>query len=100
VLFRSIADRFGFFCQRNHIDCIKITPSHFQAMLAAREEPYMVPSQRVVFGGEVLSRELVSVVRSLRRGCRVYNHYGPTECTVGMLTGDVTGWCDMSGGRG
>jgi amino acid adenylation domain-containing protein len=83
------SDRFGRYCNKYGIDCIKITPSHFQALLSNSSQAHRIPSQCLVFGGEALSRELIATVQSLRPECRIYNHYGPTECTVGVLSKEV-----------
>ncbi|MBZ5525497.1 MAG: amino acid adenylation domain-containing protein, partial [Acidobacteriia bacterium] len=84
------ADCFAAYCRKNRIDCMKITPSHLHALIAERVEPCLVPAHTLIFGGEVLSREVVDLVRRLNPGCRIFNHYGPTECSVGVLSGEVT----------
>jgi len=74
------------------LDCIKMTPSHLQTLLMEAEEgEAAVPGQRLVLGGESLRGELVERVGELREQCRVYNHYGPSECTVGALSEEVRG---------
>ena len=84
------SSRFASSCREHPLDCLKITPSHFQALLAESGDPERIPRQCLVFGGEVLPRELLATVRLLRPECRIYNHYGPTECSVGVLSEDVT----------
>src|ERR1043166_6741688 len=76
------------------VDMLKITPSHLQALLGeggGRGEggEERIPGRRLVFGGEVLRRELVERIGKWRPGCEVYNHYGPSECTVGAIAGKV-----------
>jgi amino acid adenylation domain-containing protein len=66
------------------IDCLKITPSHLGALLGGSASP--LPRLRLVLGGEPLHRALVQRVRALAPQCVVYNHYGPTEATVGACT--------------
>ncbi|MGH9968411.1 MAG: amino acid adenylation domain-containing protein, partial [Pyrinomonadaceae bacterium] len=78
--------RFGRYCQERRIDCVKITPTHLQALLGEDGGEECIPERCLVFGGEALTPELVMRVKSLRPGCRTYNHYGPTECTVGALS--------------
>lgn len=82
-------ERFGHYCRERRIDCVKITPTHFQALLGEGEAEGRIPDKCVVFGGELLTQELVNRVRSGQPGCRIYNHYGPTECTVGALSEEV-----------
>jgi amino acid adenylation domain-containing protein len=69
------------------IDVIKITPTHLRALLAADER--VLPRRWLVVGGEALSWELAERVETSGAGCRVLNHYGPTEATVGCCTFEV-----------
>jgi amino acid adenylation domain-containing protein len=66
------------------LDCMKIVPSHLSALLAGAPGR-VLPRRRLVLGGEVLPPALASRVRALSPGCMVFNHYGPTEGTVGVL---------------
>jgi amino acid adenylation domain-containing protein/non-ribosomal peptide synthase protein (TIGR01720 family) len=70
----------------NPIDVLKIVPSHFSALLDSAEGKNIVPHQTLVFGGDVLQYSLVERVASLRPECKIINHYGPTEATIGVLT--------------
>ena len=75
------AARFAAYVASHPIDVLKITPSHFAALL--RDDPARITPRRcVVFGGEPLPWALVARLS----GCRVVNHYGPTETTVGACT--------------
>ena len=82
-------EHFGRYCRERSIDCVKITPTHFQALLGEEGGEERIPAKCLVFGGEALWPELVTRVKSLRPGCRIFNHYGPTECTVGALSDEV-----------
>jgi acyl-coenzyme A synthetase/AMP-(fatty) acid ligase/acyl carrier protein len=73
---------------RNPIDVIKITPTHLRALLASSEG--FLPRRWLVIGGEPLSWDLVERIRATGAACRVLNHYGPTEATVGCCTLDVS----------
>ncbi|MBV9494360.1 MAG: amino acid adenylation domain-containing protein, partial [Acidobacteria bacterium] len=75
------------YCRDHRIDCMKITPSHLQALVGDRNDAYLIPAHTLVFGGELLSPSVVRWVHQLQPACRVFNHYGPTECTVGVLSG-------------
>ncbi|QSQ17130.1 non-ribosomal peptide synthetase [Myxococcus landrumensis] len=68
------------------IDCLKIVPSHLTALLTASRPEHVLPRQRLVLGGEASRWELMERVQSLAPDCRVINHYGPTETTIGVLT--------------
>lgn len=72
--------------QQQPLDCLKITPSHLQALLHTPHPERILPRQRLVLGGEALSWELVAQIHQLAPACRIFNHYGPTETTVGVLT--------------
>nr|BDT35424.1 non-ribosomal peptide synthetase [Myxococcus sp. MH1] len=68
------------------IDCLKIVPSHLTALLTASRPEHVLPGQRLVLGGEASRWELMERVQTLAPECRVINHYGPTETTIGVLT--------------
>jgi non-ribosomal peptide synthetase component F/aryl carrier-like protein len=63
---------------------LKIVPSHFAGLLAAGEGQVM-PRRVLVLGGEAIGVELAGRVARLAGDCRVINHYGPTEATVGCV---------------
>ncbi len=87
----SDADQFAGYCQ-NHggIDCLKIVPSHLNALLNSCQNPAQIlPQHRLVLGGEALSWDLVEKLQRLAPDCTIINHYGPTEATVGVLTYQV-----------
>ncbi len=63
-------------------DVLKITPSHLESLLI--EGASVLPAKVLLTGGEASTWELLDRVRSLG-GCRIVNHYGPSETTVGSL---------------
>jgi amino acid adenylation domain-containing protein len=65
------------------LDVLKITPSHLRALLAGAHGEAVLPHVRLVVGGEALSWELVEQIGAIAPECRVLNHYGPTEATIG-----------------
>lgn len=71
------------------VDCLKIVPSHLNALLAVADPQRLLPRQCLVLGGEGLDLTLVKRLQALSPGCRIVNHYGPTETTVGCLTQPV-----------
>jgi len=71
------------------IDCLKIAPSHLAALLTADRPERILPRRRLIIGGEASQREWVQRLQALAPGCTIFNHYGPTEATVGMLTYQV-----------
>lgn len=68
------------------IDCLKIVPSHLAALLTSSHPEQILPKQRLILGGEACSGRLIEQIQQLNTECRVFNHYGPTEATVGVLT--------------
>ncbi len=73
------------YCRSNPIDCLKIVPSHLAALLASPDPEQILPHQCLVIGGEAITWELIEQIRQYA-DCRILNHYGPTEATVGVLT--------------
>ena len=64
------------------IDFIKIAPSHLRALNAELPQPLM-PRKLLLVGGEASRREWIFQLRIAAPDCRIVNHYGPTEATVG-----------------
>ncbi len=83
------AEALGQYFQQHPIDCLKITPSHLSALLTSSQAHAILPRQRLVLGGEPLTWALVNKIYDLSPSCRLLNHYGPTEATVGVLTYEV-----------
>ena len=77
--------------QKAHpIDVLKITPSNLQALLAAEAIEKILPKKFLIVGGEACTWELAERVKAAGI-CKMLNHYGPTEATIGCLTYDVSG---------
>lgn len=77
--------RFGDYCAKHPIDVLKIVPAHFQSLVATAEGTEVLPRRLLVLGGDVLRHALADQVAASGR-CRLLNHYGPTETTIGCLT--------------
>jgi amino acid adenylation domain-containing protein len=72
---------------RQHtIDCLKIAPSHLAALHTSAQGRQVMPGQRLIIGGEVSRSRQISQVQELAPACALFNHYGPSETTVGVLT--------------
>ncbi|MEP6515218.1 non-ribosomal peptide synthetase family protein [Microcoleus vaginatus] len=71
--------------QQHSIDCLKIVPSHLKALLTASDPAQVLPKKRLILGGEALSWNLLETIQKYAPDCSVFNHYGPTEATVGVL---------------
>ncbi|HEY9709241.1 MAG TPA: amino acid adenylation domain-containing protein, partial [Oculatellaceae cyanobacterium] len=74
------------YCEYHAIDCLKIVPSHLNALLSAAHPDKIMPRKRLILGGEALSWQLVEKIQEYSPDCQIVNHYGPTETTVGVLT--------------
>ena len=70
---------------RHPIDCLKIAPSHLAALQASVHAEQLMPRRWLIIGGEASRREWVAGLHQMGSGCAIFNHYGPTEATVGML---------------
>lgn len=79
---------FAEYHQQFPIDCLKIVPSHFAALLSGNTAA-LLPKHSLILGGEKIDDSLLKKLQHYQEkntlDCRVYNHYGPTETTVGVL---------------
>ncbi|WP_413142647.1 amino acid adenylation domain-containing protein [Burkholderia cepacia] len=82
-------DLFADEMRRRDVGVLKIVPSHLQALLDARVPADVLPRHALVTGGETLTWALVARLAALAPACRVINHYGPTEATVGAIVCDT-----------
>jgi len=73
--------------RRRRIDCLKAVPSYLASLRTEGEPAGVLPERCLVLGGEASYREDAE-----GRGDgspEVFNHYGPTEATVGAVAGRV-----------
>lgn len=82
----SDANALAEYFSHHSIDCMKIVPSHLGALLACSRPEQVLPRKRLVLGGDVSRRDWVEKLQKLAPDCVIFNHYGPTEATVGVLT--------------
>ncbi len=82
----------GFLAARS-VDGVKVVPSHLAALGAGPGGLRAVlPGRVVVLGGESASAGWVrELVAAAGEGRAVFNHYGPTETTIGVLTARLDG---------
>lgn len=72
------------------IDLLKIAPSHLAALQQTCATPAkLLPLRWLIVGGEASQRAWMESMLETA-GCAIFNHYGPTEATVGMLTYSIT----------
>ncbi|HLZ60960.1 MAG TPA: condensation domain-containing protein, partial [Ktedonosporobacter sp.] len=68
-------------------DYLKIAPSHLAALLSAASAESLLPRRCLILGGEASQEQWVQeLLGCLQAGAQLFNHYGPTEATVGVLT--------------
>ena len=82
---QEIADYFD----RHPIDCLKIVPSHLKALLTTEHPDKILPRQQLILGGEATNWDLIDRVQQIAPECKILNHYGPTEATIGVTTFEV-----------
>jgi amino acid adenylation domain-containing protein len=70
---------------RHEIDLLKITPSHLAALQTSGLKSRVLPRRWLIIGGEASRSDWVKDICRAAPDCKVFNHYGPTEATVGML---------------
>lgn len=80
------AEAFASYMAEHQVDILKIVPTHLSGLLQAAEPARVLPREALILGGEALPVALLRQVRELNPDCRVFNHYGPSESTVGVLT--------------
>ncbi|WP_396449635.1 amino acid adenylation domain-containing protein [Actinomadura sp.] len=71
------------------IDYLKMTPSHLAALADEVGAEALLPRRALIVGGEASRTAWLRELAGYGR-CEVFNHYGPTEATVGLTTWRVT----------
>ena len=61
-----------------------------RGLLALDDARRVLPRRLLVLGGEGFDAALFARIRELAPELRVFNHYGPSETTVGVVCGEVT----------
>ena len=66
-----------------NLDCLKIVPSHWKALQTGTH--LFIPNKCLLFGGESLTVDIIQLISQENDYCQLYNHYGPSETTIGKL---------------
>ncbi len=74
----------------HRIDHVKAVPSHLAALGAGAGLERLIPARSVVLGGEAAGADWVRELVAAAGERRVFNHYGPTETTIGIATQELT----------
>ena len=91
------ADGYAALMQQTPVDVLKIVPSHLEALLAAQDKARVLPLTHLILGGETASVRLLQELAKLKPACAIFNHFGPTEATIGVMVGKWQG--DLGGMR-
>ncbi|MEM9340407.1 MAG: amino acid adenylation domain-containing protein, partial [Bacteroidota bacterium] len=70
------------------IDCLKMVPSHWKTLQT--KDAVFVPNKCLILGGEAFTDDVLDLLSTHAVSCEVYNHYGPTETTIGKLIHKVS----------
>eukprot|EP00833_Pecoramyces_ruminatium_P016004 jgi/Orpsp1_1/1190036/evm.model.d7180000076258.1 len=74
---------------KNDIRLIKTTPTRFKLFLENKNfKMYLNKIKVLIFGGEEFKLDLYNKIRKYSK-CKIYNGYGPTECTVACTFTEV-----------
>ncbi len=68
------------------VDCLKCVPSLMAAYEGSVDLGKILPEKVLVLGGETCLWSLADLMRQAKPECRILNHYGPTEATIGAVT--------------
>ena len=74
-------DRLSGYLQEQQIDCVKMVPSHW--LSCGEAGSYPLPGKVLILGGEAFPAGIVDRLRAWDYKGKVFNHYGPTEVTIG-----------------
>ncbi|MFD5797635.1 amino acid adenylation domain-containing protein [Streptomyces diastatochromogenes] len=72
------------------IDHLKVVPSHLAALSTVAGLEQVLPARSLVLGGEAAAPGWVRELVAAADGRAVFNHYGPTETTIGVATTRLT----------
>ncbi|QNN43951.1 non-ribosomal peptide synthetase [Pedobacter roseus] len=76
------------FSDDSFVNCIKLTPSHIHVLAHLSLSSSTV--SRVIIGGEQVLSFHIKTLKELGGSLmRIYNEYGPTESTVGVIVNEV-----------
>ncbi|MBO9730363.1 MAG: non-ribosomal peptide synthase/polyketide synthase [Chitinophaga sp.] len=75
------ADGVREYLEKNAIDCLKIVPTLWLSYLE-NSQP-VLPLKVIIFGGETFPAHMTALLSASAYKGAVYNHYGPTEITIG-----------------
>ncbi|KAF7783783.1 hypothetical protein PRUB_a5355 [Pseudoalteromonas rubra] len=69
---------------------VRMTPHHVEGILALQEAPLAGVQHVFVIGGERFERDVALALQTQFPDSQVFNHYGPSEATVGCVMYDIS----------
>jgi len=84
-------DRLRAHVSRWPLDFLKIVPSHLSGLIADQDIASLLPRRALILGGESCSASLYQRLRQAAPEMAIFNHYGPSETTVGVMALEITG---------
>ncbi len=85
--------------EQNSVTVLHGTPTLYDSLLKAADEHGGMPLQsltRVMCGGEAMPSSLAARHFAALPHCRLFNVYGPTECTVDVTSREITPADDLT----
>ena len=67
------------------IDNLKVVPSLLDAWLSHGNITGVLPNKQLILGGEACKPGLLEILSNQSSELQIYNHYGPTETTIGIM---------------
>ncbi|GLH98156.1 non-ribosomal peptide synthetase/MFS transporter [Phytohabitans aurantiacus] len=81
---RCTGEELAGYLREHRVDYLKMTPSHLAALASEVPPGSLLPARALILGGEASRQDWAA---DLAAGpAAVFNHYGPTEATVGVTT--------------
>lgn len=75
------SEKFASYFKQHQIDCLKIVPSLW--LTHTENGVRSLPSKKLIFGGENFPLSILFLLRERNFKGDVFNHYGPTETSIG-----------------
>lgn len=85
---RRDADAMVLYLQKQEVDLLDVTPSHYKHLLSSPEFGGSEYPKIILLGGEKIEADLMSLIREGTRTC--FNVYGLTETTVDVTISELS----------
>ncbi|PHM44696.1 linear gramicidin synthetase subunit B [Xenorhabdus mauleonii] len=73
------------------IEMLKCTPSQLEILSKEGNLKELLPEKVLIIGGEELTASLAKDLLAAKPNLRIFNHYGPSETTIGVLMHSLNG---------